>query len=121
MENFAIFFIPSRLIVGSTRNQWPIIIDENTAETNKIGTKFLILLKPIISNEETIKAIEDYQKEKEPNDPVSVWVKFTVLKARMDISDSALKSRLADLKDMELVHYKEGYGYQAKSFDNEVF
>ena len=36
----------------------------------------------------------------------------------MDISDSALKSRLADLKDMELVHYKEGYGYQAKSFDN---
>jgi KaiC/GvpD/RAD55 family RecA-like ATPase len=73
------------------------------------------------AREETIKAIEDYQKEKEPNDPVSVWVKFTVLKARMDISDSALKSRLADLKDMELVHYKEGYGYQAKSFDNEVF
>jgi len=73
------------------------------------------------AREETIKAIEDYQKEKEPNDPVSVWVKFTILKARMDISDSALKSRLADLKDMELVHYKEGYGYQAKSFDNEVF
>ena len=73
------------------------------------------------ARQETIKAIEDYQKEKEPNDPVSVWVKFTVLKARMDISDSALKSRLADLKDMELVHYKEGYGYQAKSFDNEVF
>ena len=73
------------------------------------------------AREETIKAIEDYQKEKDPNDPVSVWVKFTILKARMDISDSALKSRLADLKDMELVHYKEGYGYQAKSFDNEVF
>ena len=73
------------------------------------------------AREETIKAIEDYQKEKEPNNPVNVWVKFTILKARMDISDSALKSRLADLKDMELVHFKEGYGYQAKSFDNEVF
>ena len=58
IENFAIFFIPSRLIVGSTRNQWPIIIDENPAEINKIGTKFLILLKPIISNEEIIKAIK---------------------------------------------------------------
>ena len=58
IENFAIFFIPSRLIVGSTRNQWPIIIDENTDEINKIGTKFLILLKPIISNEEIIKAIK---------------------------------------------------------------
>ena len=58
IENFAIFFIPSRLIVGSTRNQWPIIIDENTAEINKIGTKFLILFDQKISNEEIIKAIK---------------------------------------------------------------
>ena len=62
MENFAIFFIPSRLIVGSTRNQWPIIIDENTAETNKIGTKFLILLTPIMFNEEKVNDIKASHK-----------------------------------------------------------
>ena len=62
MENFAIFFIPSRLIVGSTRNQWPIIIDENTAEINKIGTKFLILLKPIIFSEEIVNDIKASHK-----------------------------------------------------------
>ena len=55
IENFAIFFIPSRLIVGSTRNQWPIIMDENTAEINKIGMRFLALLIPMTFNEETVK------------------------------------------------------------------
>ena len=55
MENFAIFFMPSLLIVGSTRNQWPIIMDENTADINKIGMRFLILLIPMTFNEETVK------------------------------------------------------------------
>ena len=73
------------------------------------------------ARKETIEAIEAYQKEKEPNDPISVWVKYSILLARMDIKDSALKSRLNDLKAHDLVHFKEGYGYQSKSFDNEVF
>ena len=55
IENFAMFFMPSRLIVGSTRNQWPIIMDENTAEINKIGMRFLALLIPMTFNEETVK------------------------------------------------------------------
>ena len=73
------------------------------------------------ARKETLDAIEEYQKEKEPNDPISVWVKYSILAARMDIKDSTLKTRLADLKAHDLVHYKEGYGYQSKSFDNEVF
>ena len=55
IENFAMFFMPSLLIVGSTRNQWPIIMDENTADINKIGMRFLILLMPMTFNEETVK------------------------------------------------------------------
>ena len=47
--------MPSLLIVGSTRNQWPIIMDENTADINKIGMRFLILLIPMTFNEETVK------------------------------------------------------------------
>ena len=73
------------------------------------------------AREATIKAIEKIQKEKAPNDPVSYWVKHTILLNEMEINDSTLKSRLRDLKDNELVHYKEGYGYQSKNLDNEVF
>ena len=33
----AIFIIPSLEIVGSTKNQWPIIIDDNTPLVREIG------------------------------------------------------------------------------------
>ena len=56
-----------------------------------------------------------------PNDPSSYWVKHTIIENEMELNPSTLKSRLKDLKDNELVYYKEGHGYQAKSFDNEVF
>ena len=55
------------------------------------------------------------------NDPVSYWVKYTILLNEMEINDSTLKTRLRDLKDHELVHYKEGYGYQSKNLDKEIF
>ena len=73
------------------------------------------------AREATIKAIEKIQKEKAPNDPVSYWVKYTILLNEMEINDSTLKTRLRDLKDHELVHYKEGYGYQSKNLDKEIF
>jgi 5S rRNA maturation endonuclease (ribonuclease M5) len=73
------------------------------------------------AREETLAAIEKIQREKAPHDPVSYWVKHSILLSVMDIKESTLKSRLRDLKDNELVHYKEGYGYQSKSLDNEVF
>ena len=38
-ENLEIFFMPNLSIVGSTKNQWPIIIEEKTDDTNKIGKK----------------------------------------------------------------------------------
>ena len=37
IDNLAIFFIPTLEIVGSTKNQCPIIISENIEETNMIG------------------------------------------------------------------------------------
>ncbi len=73
------------------------------------------------AREQTIDAIAKIQKEKLPNDPSSYWVKHTIIENEMELNPSTLKSRLKDLKDNELVYYKEGYGYQAKSFDNEVF
>ena len=73
------------------------------------------------AREQTIDAITKIQKEKMPNDPSSYWVKHTIIENEMELNPSTLKSRLKDLKDNELVYYKEGYGYQAKSFDNEVF
>tara|TARA_Y100000004_G_scaffold180259_1_gene224689 strand:- start:409 stop:2298 length:1890 start_codon:yes stop_codon:yes gene_type:complete len=73
------------------------------------------------AREETINAIAKIQKEKMPHDPVSYWVKHTILLNELEIKDSTLKSRLKDLRDNELVHYIEGKGYQAKSLDSEVF
>ena len=37
IDDLAIFFIPTLEIVGSTKNQCPIIISENIEETNMIG------------------------------------------------------------------------------------
>ena len=37
IDDLAIFFIPTLKIVGSTKNQCPIIISENIEETNMIG------------------------------------------------------------------------------------
>ena len=37
IDDLAIFFIPTLEIVGSTKNQCPIIISENIEETSMIG------------------------------------------------------------------------------------
>ena len=52
-ENLEIFFMPILSIVGSTKNQWPIIIEEKTDDTNKIGKKLDIKFWPIRLNEAT--------------------------------------------------------------------
>ena len=44
-------FMPILSIVGSTRNQWPIIIEENTDATSKIGKKLYSKFWPIRLNE----------------------------------------------------------------------
>ena len=41
VQNNAILFIPCFDIVGSTKNQWPIIIEEKTPLINETGNKLL--------------------------------------------------------------------------------
>ena len=45
--------MPILSIVGSTKNQWPIIIEEKTDDTNKIGKKLDIKFWSIRLNEAT--------------------------------------------------------------------
>tara|TARA_R100000329_G_scaffold151460_1_gene147712 strand:- start:205 stop:2118 length:1914 start_codon:yes stop_codon:yes gene_type:complete len=72
--------------------------------------------------EETIKAIENYQLEKDKNNPVNIWITPTVLAAYMDIKKNTLQTRLTDLRDADLIHYdKEKGAYQSKRWDSEVF
>ena len=72
--------------------------------------------------EETIRAIENYQLEKDKNNPVNIWITPTVLAAYMDIKKNTLQTRLTDLRDADLIHYdKEKGAYQSKRWDSEVF
>ena len=85
-----------------------------TEERPKITT-----LTPIRT--ETIEAIEAYQLEKNPNKPIDVWVKGTVLSAIMDVKRPTMTTRLRDMFELGLIHYDEKQGYQSKKWDNEVF
>ncbi len=72
--------------------------------------------------EETITAIENYQLEKDKDNPINIWVTPTVLAAYMDIKKNTLQTRLTDLRDADLIHYdKEKGAYQSKRWDSEVF
>jgi hypothetical protein len=46
-------------MVGSTRNQWPIIINENTEEISKIGNILLKFSMPTSLNISEINDIND--------------------------------------------------------------
>jgi len=69
----------------------------------------------------TIEAIEEYQKEKNPNNPIDVWVKVGVLAAIMDIKRPTLSGRLKDMLELNMINYDERKGYQAKTWDNQIF
>ena len=85
-----------------------------TEERPKITT-----LTPVRT--ETIEAIEAYQLEKNPDKPIDVWVKGTVLSAIMDVKRPTMTTRLRDMFELGLIHYDEKQGYQSKKWDNEVF
>jgi len=70
---------------------------------------------------ETVKAIEDYQMEKNPKKPIDIWIGSTMLGAVMDIPKSTAQTRLGELKELGMVHYHKDKGYQSKRWDDELY
>ena len=70
---------------------------------------------------ETVKAIEDYQMEKNPKRPIDIWIGSTMLGAVMDIKKATAQTRLGELKELNMVHYHKDKGYQSKRWDDELY
>ena len=70
---------------------------------------------------ETVKAIEDYQMEKNPKKPIDIWIGSTMLGAVMDIPKPTAQTRLGELKELGMVHYHKDKGYQSKRWDDELY
>ncbi len=70
---------------------------------------------------ETVKAIEDYQMEKNPKKPIDIWIGSTMLGAVMDIKKATAQTRLGELKELNMVHYHKDKGYQSKRWDDELY
>ncbi len=70
---------------------------------------------------ETVKAIEDYQMEKNPKKPIDIWIGSTMLGAVMDIKKGTAQTRLGELKELGMVHYHKDKGYQSKRWDDELY
>ena len=62
VENIAIFFIPTLDMVGSTKNQCPIIMSEKTDDTKRIGKVDFKSASPTILNDPIKKLIIDKSK-----------------------------------------------------------
>jgi len=70
---------------------------------------------------ETVKAIEDYQMEKNPKKPIDIWIGSTMLGAVMDIPKPTAQTRLGELKELGMVHYHKDTVYQSKRWDDELY
>jgi hypothetical protein len=70
---------------------------------------------------ETVKAIEDYQMEKNPKKPIDIWIGSTMLGAVMNIKKGTAQTRLGELKELGMVHYHKDKGYQSKRWDDELY
>ena len=64
IDDLAIFFIPILVIVGSTKNQWPIIISEKMPLTRVMGKIVQIKFSAPVLNALVIKTIKLVKKEK---------------------------------------------------------
>jgi hypothetical protein len=64
IDDLAIFFIPILVIVGSTKNQWPIIISEKMPLTSVMGKIVQIKFSALVLNALVIKTIKLVKKER---------------------------------------------------------
>ena len=78
IDDLAIFFIPILVIVGSTKNQWPIIISEKMLLTSVMGKIVQIKFSKPVLNALVIKTIKLVKKER--------WFKLLLLCSKTDPS-----------------------------------
>ena len=76
IDDLAIFFIPILVIVGSTKNQWPIIISEKMLLTSVMGKIVQIKFSKPVLNALVIKTIKLVKKDR--------WFKLLLLCSNTD-------------------------------------